>query len=202
MFLYVFRAVAHVTITTAKKYVFEICDVKTWRFYKKPIGSLKSTFATQNIWKFTKFNKPFWLLKSPVADPEEGGGHPDSEIGGGVVSKKNFFRPFGHQFGQKIWGGGGRPPWIRHWSRSMLRNPRQSWFLDFTLWILDPRFFVSGACICIQLFSGIFFFELYSGFQSPGFWIPDSTSKNFPDSPVQARSFRGENLTTNSRLQA
>ena len=111
MFLYVFRAVAHVTITTAKKYVFEICDVKTWRFYKKPIGSLKSTFATQNIWKFTKFNKPFWLLKSPVADPEEGGGHPDSEIGGGVVSKKHFFRPFGHQFGQKIWGGGGgRPP--------------------------------------------------------------------------------------------
>ena len=110
MFLYVFRAVAHVTITTAKKYVFEICDVKTWRFYKKPIGSLKSTFATQNIWKFTKFNKPFWLLKSPVADPEEGGGHPDSEIGGGVVSKKHFFRPFGHQFGQKIWGGGGAAP--------------------------------------------------------------------------------------------
>ena len=39
-------AAAHVTITTAKKYLFEICDAKTSRFYKKRIGSLKSTFAT------------------------------------------------------------------------------------------------------------------------------------------------------------
>ena len=33
-----------------------------------------------------------------------GGGHPDPEIGGGVVSKKFFFRPFGRQFGLKIRG--------------------------------------------------------------------------------------------------
>ena len=47
-----YTAAAHVTITTAKKYLFEICDVKTSRFYKKRIGSLKSTFATQKLWIF------------------------------------------------------------------------------------------------------------------------------------------------------
>ena len=106
-----FTAAAHVTMTTAKKYLFEICEVKTWRFYKKPIGSLKSTFATQNISKFTKFNKLFWLLKSPVADPDlqgrwgGGGAVIQTEIGGGVRTKKFFFRPFGPQFGLKIRGG-------------------------------------------------------------------------------------------------
>ena len=36
---------------------------------------------------------------------DEGAGHPDPEIRvGGVVSKKNFFRPFGPQLGLKIRG--------------------------------------------------------------------------------------------------
>ena len=31
-------------------------------------------------------------------------GHPDPEIRGGRVGVKNFFQPFGHQFGLKIRG--------------------------------------------------------------------------------------------------
>ena len=38
-----------------------------------------------------------------------GGGYPDPEIRGWPGLKKNFFRPFGPQFGLKI-GGGGKPP--------------------------------------------------------------------------------------------
>ena len=45
----------------------------------------------------------------PVADPElqkrgVGSGHPDPEIrgGGGKLSEKIFFRPFGPQFGLKV----------------------------------------------------------------------------------------------------
>ena len=46
-----------------------------------------------------------------------GGGHPDPEIRGGPVSKKNFFSHFGPQFGLKI-----RPlPWICHWSNAKLK---------------------------------------------------------------------------------
>ena len=58
-----------------------------------------------------------------MADPDlqdKGGGEPDHlypEImeGGGAASEKDFFRPFGRQFGIKIRGGGeGVPfPWIR-----------------------------------------------------------------------------------------
>ena len=109
-----FTAAAHVTMTTAKKYLFEICEVKTWRFYKKPIGSLKSTFATQNISKFTKFNKLFWLLKSPVADPDlqgrwgGGGGHPDWDRGRGAL-KKIFFSALRTSVWSKNKGGPGTP---------------------------------------------------------------------------------------------
>ena len=40
-----------------------------------------------------------------------GGGNSDPEIREGRVSPKNFFRPFGPQFGLKIRaGGGGRAP--------------------------------------------------------------------------------------------
>ena len=38
------------------------------------------------------------------------GGHPGPEMrGGGVLFSKNFFQPFGPQFGLKIGGGRGRP---------------------------------------------------------------------------------------------
>ena len=48
----------------------------------------------------------------PVPDLEirgrgVGGGPPDPEISGGGRSPKNFFRPFGSQFGLKIRGGPG-----------------------------------------------------------------------------------------------
>ena len=47
-------------------------------------------------------------LHSTVADPDlqikGGGGHPDPEIRGGPGLQKNFFRPFGPQFGLKIRG--------------------------------------------------------------------------------------------------
>ena len=53
---------------------------------------------------------------------KRGGGHPEAEIrveGGGWGSpQKNFFRPFGPYFGQKIRGSGGSPgplTWISHW---------------------------------------------------------------------------------------
>ena len=39
-------------------------------------------------------------------------GDPDLQIkrvGGGAVSKNNFFRPFGPQFGLKLEGGGAAP---------------------------------------------------------------------------------------------
>ena len=42
-----------------------------------------------------------------------GGGHPDPEIRGGGL-KKNFFWPFGPQFGLKNKGGPGPLPWIPH----------------------------------------------------------------------------------------
>ena len=38
-----------------------------------------------------------------------GAGHPDTEIRGGPQSQKNFFRPFGPQFGLKIRGGARAP---------------------------------------------------------------------------------------------
>ena len=78
-------------------------------------------------------------------------------------------------------------------------NPRQSWILDSTPWIPDSRYFipvfVSGTWILDSnplWNSG--FLELYSGFQSPGFRIPqvkfsrfpDSTSKYFTDSGIQS----------------
>ena len=48
----------------------------------------------------------------PVPDLEirgrgAGGGPPDPEISGGGASPKNFFRPFGSQFGLKIRGDPG-----------------------------------------------------------------------------------------------
>ena len=36
---------------------------------------------------------------------DKGGGHPDPEIKGGPSLQKNFFPPFGPQFGLKIGGG-------------------------------------------------------------------------------------------------
>ena len=42
-----------------------------------------------------------------------GGGHPDPEIRGGGL-KKNFFWPFGPQFGLKNKGGPWPLPWIPH----------------------------------------------------------------------------------------
>ena len=39
-----------------------------------------------------------------------GGGHPDPEIRGGGGLKKNFFWPFGPQFGLKNKGGPGPSP--------------------------------------------------------------------------------------------
>ena len=64
-----------------------------------------------------------------VKDPDlqirrgAGGSHPDPEIRGGAVSKKNFFPPFGPLFGLKLMGRPGSPgslPWIRQcYSRSL-----------------------------------------------------------------------------------
>ena len=53
------------------------------------------------------------IISCSLADPDlqirVGGSHLDPEIrgGGGRRLKKNFFRPFGPQFGLKIRGGGG-----------------------------------------------------------------------------------------------
>ena len=62
--------------------------------------------------------KAIGIVWTTVADPDlqirgggEGGGdHPDPEIRGGAVSSKNFFRPFGPQFGLKIRGCSAPPP--------------------------------------------------------------------------------------------
>ena len=56
----------------------------------------------------------FFERKGSVADPDlqisgEGSGHPNFEIRGGPVLKKQIFRPFGPQFGPKIRGGPGPP---------------------------------------------------------------------------------------------
>ena len=55
------------------------------------------------------------------SDKGRGGCHPDPEITGARI-QKNFFRPFGPQFGLKIrgWGEGGPLPWIRHWTLPIL----------------------------------------------------------------------------------
>ena len=68
------------------------------------------------------------MMHYTVKDPDlqigrGGGSHPDPEIKGGGGLKKNFFRPFGPQFGLKLRGRPGIPgslPWIRHcYSRSL-----------------------------------------------------------------------------------
>ena len=46
---------------------------------------------------------------SRPSDKKGGAGHPDTEIRGGLVSKKNFFRPFGPHFCRKIREGGRAP---------------------------------------------------------------------------------------------
>ena len=56
--------------------------------------------------------------QGPVADPDlqirggggGGGGHPDSEKRGEASPRKNFFRPFGPQFGVKLRRGTRAPP--------------------------------------------------------------------------------------------
>ena len=60
--------------------------------------------------------------------------------------------------------------------------PCKSWILDSTMWIPDSRFPIPdsrfrfpGSCI-----SG--FLWLYSGFQSPRFWIPQAKSPRSRDS--------------------
>ena len=83
--------------------------------------------------------------------------------------------------------------------RPMLGNPRHSWILDFTPLIPDSRYWipvsVSGTWILDSKCDLVRFriLELHSGFRGPGFRIPkakisripDSTSKNFPDSRNQ-----------------
>ena len=63
--------------------------------------------------------------------------------------------------------------------------------MDFGFQVLDSRFFVSETWIPdSNCYWDSGFLELFSGFQSPGFripqaklsWIQDSGSKNFPDS--------------------
>ena len=55
-------------------------------------------------------------LANPLPDPDieisRGPGHPDPKIRGGGVAclPKEFFWPFGPQFGPKIRGGGGWAP--------------------------------------------------------------------------------------------
>ena len=73
------------------------------------------------------------------------------------------------------------------------QNPGQSWILDSMQWISDCRYwtlvFVSRTWILDSNRVGDSeFLELYSGFQSPGVKfspIPDSASKNFPDSGIR-----------------
>ena len=74
-------------------------------------------------------------------------------------------------------------------------NPSQSWILDSTPWIPDSRYWiplsVSGTWI---LGSNIDwdsrFFELYCGFQSPEFRIPQAQFSRIPESvfPYAMRS--------------
>ena len=71
---------------------------------------------------------------------------------------------------------------IRNHVQPMQGNPRQSWILDSTSWIPDfqvvdfrlCRWNLDVDCNC-RWDSG--FLELYSGFQSPGYGIPQ---ENFP----------------------
>ena len=71
---------------------------------------------------------------------------------------------------------------IRNHVQPMQGNPRQSWILDSTSWIPDfqvvdfslYRWNLDLDCNC-RWDSG--FLELYSGFQSPGYGIPQ---ENFP----------------------
>ena len=76
---------------------------------------------------------------------------------------------------------------IRNHVQPMQGNPRQSWILDCTSWI--PDFQVVDFSLCrwnLDLYcnsrwdSG--FLELYSGFQSPGYGIPQ---ENFPRFQIQ-----------------
>ena len=60
-----------------------------------------------------------------------GSGHPDPEISGGHCLKKNYFQPFGPQFGLKLtkggeggWEGTRALPWIRH------RNAWETYLID------------------------------------------------------------------------
>ena len=61
-----------------------------------------------------------WAVPDPDRKIRGGRGARSSrpfDKGGGAASKKDFFRPFGLQFGLKIRGGAGPPgplPWFRH----------------------------------------------------------------------------------------
>ena len=79
--------------------------------------------------------------------------------------------------------------------RPMLGNPRQSWILDFTPLIPDSRYwipvFVSGTWIMGSKCDLVRFqiLELYSGFRSPGFRIPEAKISRIPETrlPVYMR---------------
>ena len=82
----------------------------------------------------------FSLMKSGGSRPSDkggGGGHPDTEMREGAVSKI-FFRPFGPQFGLNIRGAAWAPraplPWILHWFS--LGNPLALWEHKMTLTML------------------------------------------------------------------
>ena len=68
----------------------------------------------------------------------------------------------------------------------MYGNPRYSrWILDSTPWIQESS---AGIRIPCQLTLDFAFLELYSGFQCPGFRIPQ-VRKNFSDPAIYGATF-------------
>ena len=93
---------------------------------------------------------PILLIRRyAVGDPDlqirgggGGSGHPDPEIRSGQ-SPKNFFRPFGPQFGLKIRGAPPRPlPWIRHWYSVLFNDDKIRFDVRESKIVLDAGFCV------------------------------------------------------------
>ena len=61
----------------------------------------------------------------------------------------------------------------------LVGNPRHSWILESTPWILDSNYWIPDL-FQWNLDSG--FLHLYSGFQGPGFRIPNAKISRIPES--------------------